>query len=24
MTFKEILTLCRDYNVGGRFKWVML
>jgi len=22
MTFKEILTLCRDYNVGGRFKWV--
>ena len=20
MTFKEILTLCRDYNVGGRFK----
>ena len=22
MTFKEILILCRDYNVGGRFKWV--
>jgi hypothetical protein len=24
MTFKEILTLCRDYNVGGKFKWVLL
>lgn len=22
MTFKELLTLCSQYNVGGRFKWM--
>ena len=23
MTFKELLILCNQYNVGGRFKWMI-
>jgi hypothetical protein len=23
MTFKELLVLCSQHNVGGRFKWMI-